>query len=114
MSRSTFSDSTKYVQRYEDISSKPEEKPVFIKKKVSRLYIVAGMLIVFVATLGLGILLSNSSASASNSHYDASLSNNPMYCVGYDDGYSLRGFNDAYDQDQLYKKGFDDGSKDAK
>ena len=114
MSKSTFSDSTKYVQRYEDISTKPAEKPVYIKKKVSKASIIIGLLIVLGATLGLGALLSKSSASANNSHYDTSLSNNPTYCVGYDDGYSLREYNEAYTTDQLYKKGYNDGQEDAK
>lgn len=114
MSKSTFSDSTKYVQRYEDISTKPAEKPVYIKKKVSKASVIIGLLIVFGATAGVGALIANSSASASNSHYDTSLSNNPTYCVGYDDGYSLREYNTSYSNDQLYKKGYADGQADGK
>ena len=114
MSKSTFSDSHQYVQRYEDISTKEETVKTYGAKKVSKVGIVFGIGIVLAATLGIGILLSSHNASASDSHFDTSMEDVPNYSIGYDDGYGEKHVDKAYANDQVYMKGYADGQEDAK
>lgn len=109
-----FSDEHNYVQRYEDISNKPEEKrPVSAKKKISKISIVMGVVVVALV-IGIGeVILTQCKADNANMSYDSSLKNNSTYNIGYDDGYESKDFNSIYNQDQSYKKGYADGTKDA-
>lgn len=113
MSKSTFSDSHQYVQRYEDISSHTQDEKTYGAKKVSKVGIVIGLGVVLAATLGLGILFTRNNASASNSHFDTSMEDIPNYSIGYDDGYGQKDVDPAYSNDQIYKKGYSDGQQDA-
>lgn len=115
MSKSTFSDSHQYVQRYEDISNASNNnQAAYAKKKVSKASVVIGLVIILAATLTVGFFISKGSASASNSHYDYEMEVNPTYKIGYDDGYGLKGYNEIYSADQAYNKGYADGTADAK